>query len=442
MFRLSLAVDIKMKRCLLAGFIINDTNKHKIKRCKNMGLQLSNGGKPSVLVLSDWYYPGYKAGGPLRTLANLIEALGDEFHFQILTRDRDLGDRQTYEDIHVSSWNDVGKAKVFYLDSSSLRYSKLRKQLGSTKHDIIYLNSCFSFRFTVLPLLIYKLKRGARKPIILAPRGELSTGALSLKAHKKSLFLYFARSIRLYSGIIWQASSSYELMDIRKEFGSESIVVVAPDVPSLKPISNNPSADTYKKAPGQLRVLFLSRVARNKNLKGALLMLQAVVNGRIDFDIFGPIEDDKYWNECKIIIDKLPPGITVRHRGAIPHNSVNNIMEKYHLFLFPTLGENFGHVILEALQSGCPVLISDQTPWRGLSEECAGWDLPLANVDEFKEILHKCVEMNYETHQLWSSGARAYAVRYTKNTPIVEQNRTLLLQALESTHSVLSWKEQ
>ena len=54
------------------------------------------------------------------------------------------------------------------------------------------------------------------------------------------------------------------------------------------------------------------------------------------------------------------------------------MLGKHHVFLFPTLGENFGQVILEAMTAGCAILISDATPWRGLQEKGYGWELPLA----------------------------------------------------------------
>lgn len=35
-----------------------------------------------ILTLADYYLPGYKAGGPIRTLANMVDMLGDEFKFR------------------------------------------------------------------------------------------------------------------------------------------------------------------------------------------------------------------------------------------------------------------------------------------------------------------------------------------------------------------------
>jgi glycosyltransferase involved in cell wall biosynthesis len=53
----------------------------------------------------------------------------------------------------------------------------------------------------------------------------------------------------------------------------------------------------------------------------------------------------------------------VQYRGPIAPDEVSNTFARYDLFVFPTQGENFGHVIFEALRAGTPVLLSDRTPW-------------------------------------------------------------------------------
>ena len=52
-----------------------------------------------ILILAGRYLPGYKDGGPLRTLINLTDALGDEYEFYIACFDRDQGETQPYTDI-------------------------------------------------------------------------------------------------------------------------------------------------------------------------------------------------------------------------------------------------------------------------------------------------------------------------------------------------------
>ena len=88
-----------------------------------------------------------------------------------------------------------------------------------------------------------------------------------------------------------------------------------------------------------------------------------------------------------------------------PHQIAKN-----HLFFLPTLGENFGHIILEAFCAGCPVLISDQTPWRDLEEKGVGWNLPLDQPELFREVLQRFAGMENAEYIKWSKkGAGLWA---------------------------------
>jgi glycosyltransferase involved in cell wall biosynthesis len=115
----------------------------------------------------------------------------------------------------------------------------------------------------------------------------------------------------------------------------------------------------------------------------------------------------------------------VRYEGEIEHERVRQVFAEHDLFLFPTLGENYGHVIFEALASGCPVLISDQTPWRNLESEGVGWAIPLAETERFQSVLQQCVEGDSEWHTALSSRAQIYAVKHASDPVAIEANRKL-----------------
>ena len=361
-----------------------------------------------ILTFVGYYFPGYKAGGPIRTLANMVDRLGDEFQFKIITADRDFGDTKPYPGIRIDGWNSVGKADVFYMSPGRRSLSDFRRPLCSTEYDVLYLNSFFSPHFTIKPLLLRRLGLIPDRPLIIAPRGEFSPGALGLKSLKKLVYITVARAFGLYKGAGWQASSEHEETDIRQWFGSNARVIIAPNLPPLINAADKPKA-VKGKTKGCLKIIFLSRISRMKNLDGALDMLKEL-KGKVEFNIYGPMEDKLYWAECQKIISSLPENIKVKYRGSIAHDKVGAVMREHDLFLFPTLGENFGHVILEALCAGCPVLISDQTPWRDLEEKGVGWDLPLSKPEMFQEVLQKCVDMNDEEYVKWSERARGYGL--------------------------------
>jgi len=266
------------------------------------------------------------------------------------------------------------------------------------------------------------------KQLILAPRGEFSPGALALKSVKKKLFIHLAGMFRLYNNLVWQASSQHELYDIENTFGrylgafTQPTIIVAPDLPT--PLNRLRINRTNIKKAGELKAVFLSRISAKKNLDGALSMLHEI-KGKVSFNIYGPIEDQRYWEKCKSIINSLPNNISVQYMGAIANEQVEDVMSNHDLFFFPTHGENFGHVIQEALVAGCPILISDQTPWKMLAEKAVGWDLPLNRPDLFVNRLQKCVDMDDGSFQELSFSARRYGEENCSDQNVVDSNRIL-----------------
>lgn len=381
-----------------------------------------------ILTLADYYLPGYKAGGPIRTIANLVDRLGDEFQFKIVTADCDFGDTKHYPGIKVDGWNRAGKADVFYTSPNRHSLRDFKRLLCSTEYDALYFNSFLSPHFTIKPLLLRRLRLIPDRPLIVAPRGEFSPGAIGLKRLKKRQYLLAAKMLGLYRGVVWQASSRHEEADIRRWFNNDVPVLVAPNIPLLLH-SAHELPPKCEKAKGCLNILFLSRVSGMKNLDGALKMLIGL-NGQVQFNIYGPMEDKVYWAECRKIISSLPENIKVRYCGSVVHDQVGAVMREHDLFFLPTLGENFGHVILEALVAGCPVLISDQTPWRDLEEKGIGWDLPLDRMKLFLDALQRCVEMDQYEYVKWSERARGYGLQVTKDDGVVEQNRQLFYKAV------------
>jgi len=398
---------------------------------------------PKIIVLIDYYLPGFKAGGPIRSLANMIEWFGDEFEFYVLTSDRDINDPRPFPGIKQGIWHDVFKAKVMYLTHRQKRWCALRRIFGGLDYDILYLNGSFP-RICINLLILRRFGLIGNKPTILAPRGEFTKGALALKWFKKKIFLIWARNIKLYKDIIWQASSGQEKQDILAIFGKAitdqlNSVQIASDLPSSSIMIAPNLAESnllegeksqFIKIPNIARIVFISRISRMKNLDYTLRILKGV-KGEIVFDIYGPIEDGKYWRECQGLIADLPPNVKVTYRGELDSRRVVEVFSTYHIFFFPTRGENYGHVIFESLCGGCPVLTSDQTPWRGLVEKKAGWDLALSKPEAFQAALNELIAMDDKEYTHWSTSARAYSDSIISNPNIIEANRQLFRKVLK-----------
>lgn len=350
-----------------------------------------------ILIIADWYLPGYKAGGQVTAVSNLVELIGDSFEIFIFTRDRDLTDQKPYPGICADEWSSVGKALVRYTQNLSL--SHLRQWISAIRPDVIYLNSVFSI-LAIKTLYLRYLGLLPHCAIVLAPRGEFSPGALSIKKWRKSIFVNCASLIGLYRGVVWQASSELEREQVatrlRTARVSRPVIRVASDPPSQELSQAAQALPKTKKTCGA-RFLFMSRIARMKNLLFALDLL-ADLTGHVEFDIFGPLDDPEYWQHCRKKIESLPANVVVRYRGTVPHEFVLKVAAEYDFFLLPTQGENFGYAILEAMAAGRPIVVSDRTPWQHATEQGAGWSLPLEDRELWRHVLQQCVDMEPQTH--------------------------------------------
>lgn len=366
--------------------------------------------KKSILVLNGQYLPGYKGGGPIQSCVNMIENMANEYQFYVLTGDRDFKSDEPYENIKINQWNRVGAAKVFYMSPDKQNIKDFKRILESIEFDILYLNGFFSPIFTIKPLILGKLGFLKGKKIILTPRGDF-TGGCENKKLKKYTYIYLCKIIGLYNNLLWHATSELEEKDIKRKFKKAEVFTVSNL--SAKYIVKE---KLLEKKSGDLKLVFISRIFPKKNLKFALEILKEIKQGEILFDIYGPMEDEQYWEECKNIINKMPANVKVEYKGEVEHSEIENIFSQYHAFLFPTLGENYGHVIVESMMAGCLLLISDTTPWRNLKEKNIGWDISLSNSNGFKDSIKEMINMNQHDFNIKRKRLEQYVCKISNNS--------------------------
>jgi len=312
-----------------------------------------------ILCFVPFYLPGSRSGGPVRSIKNFSEHFDSKFQIMIFCNNHDLGEKKLYKNITSDAWNDLEGVRVFYASKKTLTFFGILKFLRSTDYDLIYLNSFFSQYFSIYPLVLEKFFRN-KKPIILNPRGEFSSFALSIKPIKKQTFIKFSILSRLYKGIDIQVTTISEKEDFVKKIGYVAErVFVAPD---LLPKSFKHDFSYSKRIKGPLRIVYISRIVPIKNLDFLLTILTNFKN-RIDLKIYGPVEDEGYFQKCKLMIKKLPECINVKFFGHIENKYVHKIFQESDVFFFPSRGESFGYVILESIFAGTPVITSNFTPW-------------------------------------------------------------------------------
>jgi glycosyltransferase involved in cell wall biosynthesis len=382
------------------------------------------------MVFCDYYLPGFKSGGGMWTVVNLVDRFHDRYDFFVVARNHDgKADLKPYEDVKTGEWNSVGPAKVFYVDGKRLNVGFFRKLIDETKPDIFFLNSVFS-RPSITLLRARNTSGLSGIPVILSPCGELAGPALKLKAAKKKLFLNIAKLTGLYRDVTWRASFESDSKEIRAAIGPDIEILCAPDLPPRSILPDFDLSDKPAKREGHVRFVFVSRIVRKKNLHFFIERLAYSTSGSIELDIVGPIEDHEYWTECQAAITALPRNVSVNLAGALPYKEILMRMRSAHFFVLPTLNENFGYVLIEALACGSPLLISDRTAWNEVEAKGSGWAIPLEDPAAWNAAVLKCIEMGDQEFFKMASAAREHAVAWLQDDSIESATAKLLERAV------------
>jgi glycosyltransferase involved in cell wall biosynthesis len=378
--------------------------------------------KPTVLALLGAFWPGSASSGPNQSFKGMAASLSADFEFCQISRDRPFGAARPL--VESGKWFDQGYARARYCAPGRFGAQGLAEALRDTEHDVLLLNGFYDQEFTLPALLLRRSGRVPRKPVILSPRGEFAQGAMGLKPARKSAWRTFARRARLLDDVILHATSEQELHDIRSGYPWAGGYVVAPIIRPLVEALPHTAGP-----PGICRLVFVGRISPVKNLDYALSAL-ARVTTHATLDIYGPVQDAPYWERCQALIASLPENVTVTHRGEIANEDAPRALAKADLLFLPTMGENFGHAIFEALSCCVPVLISNTTPWRDLEQQSAGWDLPLAEPLAFARTIDTFASLSQERQTALRVGARALAEHWVHDSPSRAETKAMFLSAL------------
>ena len=372
-----------------------------------------------ILLFTDWFEPGFKAGGPIRSCVNFARNMKSDYRVFIFTGDRDLHDAKPYAGIPVNKWILFEQGiEIFYCPPDMQTRKNIMRQWTAVQPDFIYLNSMFSYRFTILPLLLSRKHPTVK--VILAPRGMLKPSALQFKRSKKKIFLSFFSLTGMQRHIRFHATDAVEMQEITRLFGNNVSVTLAGNFPGYIPAFHTPPV----KQPGELKIIFIGRIHPIKNLDFLLKRLPTL-SGNITLTVVGGEEDKTYAATCREIVQSFPDRIKVTFAGETTNRNVPAFLAANHIFALPTSGENFGHAIFEALAHGQPVLVSDQTPWRNLQQRKAGWDLPLHQPVLFEDAIRQAVSFDDIELNQWSSGAWEYVRDYVEQNNLKEAYQRL-----------------
>lgn len=370
----------------------------------------------------DWYEPGFKAGGPIRSVANIVNALKTEFEFYVLTSAFDLGETEPYPDIELDQWFDKDGVMIKYMSRGNMKAAAIKGNILEINPDVLYLNSLFSKLYTLVPMTLVK-----KTPIIIAPRGMLGKGALEIKKTKKNAFLKFTKLMRFYKRVTWHASTVQEEKEIRAVYGNSAEVVVAQNIPTSQQLDLEDIIE--KRNRGAIRFLFISRIAKKKNLHLAVQAMREIKSTKpVEFHIYGNVEDTSYFKKMEEYIRDYD-NVSMEYKGPLNPALVPTTFLYADFFILPTKHENYGHAIVEAWANGCPVIVSKNTPWRDLRVQNLGWDVEIKDLSELVAAIQEAIDIPQSEYLTMVKESYTYFKEKISDEEIIEANRKLFHNA-------------
>ncbi|MEO7766996.1 MAG: glycosyltransferase [Ferruginibacter sp.] len=355
----------------------------------------------TIFICIDWFYPAFKAGGPVQSVANLVA----RYHrpgtrFKIYCSNTDL-DGTVLTGVAFDEWITFNAyTEVRYVSRANLTIAAIKREVKHTKADILFINGIYSWHFNFVPLFFCKV------PLkIISVRGMLHSGALAQKPFKKKVYLWCWKMLGLHRRNRFHASNNDEKQFIQNTFGKTTSISVASNFPR----SFSVQAPGYKIA-GNLQLVSVALISAMKNYLPVLQALEHCTE-MINYAIYGPVKDPGYWQQCLEQVKQLPANIRVQYHGDLDPTKIEEALKGSQVFILPSKSENFGHAIYEALSAGKPVVTSDKTPWNNLFKHNAGINVTVERTGELENAIRFFAAMNAEEFSKWNKGAREYAVK-------------------------------
>lgn len=243
---------------------------------------------------------------------------------------------------------------------SAVMSRSLRRALIDTPADIVHNHGLW-----LMPNIYCGNAAAARNArLVMAPRGMLGREALQYSKSTKRLVWMLAQKKVALKADCWHATSVKEFEDIRA-MGLRAPVAIVPN-----------GIDVRKRIAGGLRsgkrtLLYLGRIHPKKGLDLILDVWPKLASVFPDWQlrIVGPL-DSGYSRALARRAAQLP---NVSMAGQLFGGDKQRAYASADLFVLPTLGENFGMTVAEALAMGVPVVCTHGAPWAGLEKNGCGW---------------------------------------------------------------------
>ena len=256
--------------------------------------------------------------------------------------------------------------------------------------------------------------------IILAPRGQLSQGAMVTRKKIKMIYLTLLKPLIKKLVYKYHATTISEKNEIIKNLAvADSKINILSNLRFLKIISNK----KINKKKGKLNIVFYSRIVPKKNLLLLLKWLARLNNDNISLDIYGTVEDKVYFEKCMYEIKNNNLNNSVKYLGFLNSDEVQKKLSVYDFFILPTKNENFGHVIIEALYSLVPLILSDKTPFtKDIKLYKIGHLISLQDFNKFRSLIYNLIRMDNYEYLSYSNKISYFISKFEKKNKLLSKD--------------------
>jgi glycosyltransferase involved in cell wall biosynthesis len=343
-----------------------------------------------ILILNDFFFPS--PGGGYRAITNLVAPLAGVVSFSFLSTPSNDARDGSLPGVSCHDWQDEGD---YFVRRIPWRFRSIRQvgQAVKSQNPELIISASLMSTFTPLLLIWRGLRFRSRDtpPILLMPQGELMQGALAIRPRKKAAYLRILRASRATQNVQWWASTDEERIAILQYFPSAIVHQIQIPPPGIDVVQNlMPDL-----APG-FRILFASSINKKKRPS---VLVEALCLALRDFPrpatltICGSVHDQEEQQRCVALAGRAPACLHIENLGPIAPQEVANQLKACHVLALPTLGENYGYVIIEALANSRPVLCGKETPWTKMLAAGAG-EVVEDSVEAWTEALSKWLALN------------------------------------------------
>jgi glycosyltransferase involved in cell wall biosynthesis len=351
-----------------------------------------------ILHVTPTYWPAHRYGGPIVAVHGLCRALAARGH-QVDVYTTNV-DGAGVVNVPANTPKDVDGVRVTYFTSQLRRLywspaMKTALRRGLRGHDLVHTHALFLWPGAAAA----RVARSVGTPYVISPRGMLVPELVRRKSRVlKSAWLRMverrsfanASAIHFTSQLEWDEAKRMAL-DLRAPF----VVPNGLEVEPRPPVAREPRT-----------LVSLGRVSWKKRLDLVIRSLPTLPSVR--FLVAGN-DDEDLTPRLRALSRELGVADRVEFLGPVQGASKQELLARATLFVLPSLSENFGNVVLEALAMETPVVLSAHV---GLASEVASAGAGIVADDDLSGPVARLLDEPERRAEMGRRGRALVATRF------------------------------